>query len=63
MTSKVSKQMPLSPCQTKTMETIIEGKNVFITGGGGCGKSYLLRVIAEWFKLTLSTNQYAITCI
>ncbi len=54
--------MPLSDGQSKTMEAIIEGKNVFITGGGGCGKSYLIRVIAEWFKLTLSANQYIITC-
>lgn len=36
-------QMELSPEQTRALAVLHSGENVFLTGGAGCGKSYLVR--------------------
>jgi len=40
--------MPLHPEQEKALDLVKEGKNIFLTGPAGAGKSYLLRTITEW---------------
>ena len=40
--------MPLHPEQERAFELVKAGKNVFLTGPAGAGKSYLLRTITEW---------------
>ena len=36
--------------QTKAFELIKKGKNVFITGSGGVGKSYCLNHVINWAR-------------
>lgn len=47
--------MNLNSLQKYAFNQICLGKNVFITGAGGVGKSYLLEYIVKWFK----ENKYA----
>ncbi len=37
----------------KTLEILSKGTNIFITGGGGVGKSYLLNKLKEYYKENL----------
>lgn len=37
----------LNPCQKKAYKAFLQGKNLFISGGAGTGKSFLLRYIRE----------------
>ena len=37
----------LTPDQRKAFDAVVEGKSIFLTGPGGTGKSYLLRMIYE----------------
>lgn len=46
----------LTPEQKIVIDTLLLGKNVFLTGGGGTGKSYLLNVIHKHFP-TMRTNK------
>jgi ATP-dependent DNA helicase PIF1 len=36
--------------QTQALQAILQGRNVFLTGQGGTGKSFLIRKIADSFK-------------
>lgn len=40
--------MSLNEKQEEVMEMVMEGKNVFITGVAGSGKSFLIKKIKEW---------------
>jgi ATP-dependent DNA helicase PIF1 len=40
----------LSPDQLKAFKLIESGKNIFVTGPGGTGKSHLIRNIVKWGK-------------
>ncbi len=51
----------LSDKQQKVIELFLEGKNLFISGGAGCGKSYLLNFLKRNFannglEITASTG-------
>lgn len=39
--------LKLNDCQQRALDKILLGKNVFITGGGGVGKSYLIKAIVK----------------
>jgi len=39
----------MDPIQLECFNAMKNGKNVFITGGGGVGKSYLIRIFRNWF--------------
>ena len=39
--------MTLSADQTAAMEEFVNGDNILITGPGGSGKSYLIKLIKE----------------
>ena len=41
-------KMSLSESQQKAFDAILDGKNIFITGAAGTGKSYLIEQIAEY---------------
>ena len=45
----VSRISTLTDEQQSVLQYLLEGKNVFLTGGGGVGKSYLLSVIESEF--------------
>ena len=45
--SLTSNQVTLTKGQQAALEAVRSGRNVFITGGGGVGKSYLTRVIID----------------
>lgn len=42
--------MPLNQGQKVALDTILEGHNVFLTGPGGTGKSYLIQQIKQEFE-------------
>ena len=42
--------MTLNKGQTDALKTILAGHNVFLTGPGGTGKSYLIQVIKQEFE-------------
>lgn len=40
---------PLCPEQQKVKELALAGRNIFLTGCGGCGKSHLIKcLVAHW---------------
>lgn len=39
--------MPLNPEQQKVLDDVVDGHNIFITGGAGVGKSFLVSHIVE----------------
>ncbi|TEA21108.1 ATP-dependent DNA helicase pfh1 [Colletotrichum sidae] len=47
------KQFPLCPEQQHALDLALEGRNLFITGSGGCGKSVLVKALHR----ALSTQQ------
>ena len=55
----------LSEKQQKVIELFLQGKNLFISGGAGCGKSYLLNFLKRNFannglEITASTGIAAV---
>ena len=53
--------MTLNPQQQRTLETVMNGGNVFITGPGGTGKSFLIRRIVE--ECQKKSRKVAITAL
>ncbi|KAF4852415.1 ATP-dependent DNA helicase pfh1 [Colletotrichum siamense] len=43
-------KLPLSPEQQRAFDLAINGHNLFITGSGGCGKSYLVETLNSEFR-------------
>ncbi|CAI0652837.1 unnamed protein product, partial [Colletotrichum noveboracense] len=43
-------KLPLSPEQKRAFDLAINGHNLFITGSGGCGKSYLVETLNSEFR-------------
>lgn len=58
-TNTISKSPAAS--QIKALEKVMSGSNVFITGGGGSGKSYIVRVIIQTLQTFLKDTELAIT--
>ncbi|KAF9876775.1 putative PIF1 [Colletotrichum karsti] len=48
--AEVSKEPPLCEEQQDAMDLAMQGRNLFITGSGGCGKSVLVRALYDRFK-------------
>lgn len=42
----------LTPSQKEIFDAVKNGKNIFITGNAGTGKSFLLEAISEWSKIS-----------
>ena len=42
--------MKLTPSQEKVFRSFTAGANIFLTGKGGSGKSFLTRLIIDWCK-------------
>jgi ATP-dependent DNA helicase PIF1 len=40
----------LNPCQRAVLEALVRGENVFMTGCGGTGKSYVIGMVAQHMK-------------
>jgi ATP-dependent DNA helicase PIF1 len=53
--------MTLNPQQQQALETVMKGGNVFITGPGGTGKTFLIRRIVE--ECALKNKKVAITAL
>lgn len=43
--------------QNKALEYLIEGKNIFVTGPGGSGKSFIIKYYVNWFQLHKNTEK------
>jgi ATP-dependent DNA helicase PIF1 len=50
----------LSPEQTTALQAVLSGRNVFITGSAGTGKSFLIRLLVERLRSAMGT-QVAVT--
>ena len=48
--------MELTEKQECAFNSIKEGKNVFLTGPAGSGKSFLLKYFIDWYKIEKETN-------
>lgn len=48
--------MELTEKQEHAFNSIKEGKNVFLTGPAGSGKSFLLKYFINWYKIEKETN-------
>ena len=53
--------MNISEDQKKILNAILDKKNVFITGPGGCGKSYFINFFKEYISTHLPTLKFALT--
>jgi ATP-dependent DNA helicase PIF1 len=53
--------MTLNPQQQRTLETVMNGGNVFITGPGGTGKTFLIRRILN--ECALKNKKVAVTAL
>ena len=49
-------EVELNIKQKKALDKIINGKNVFLTGPGGSGKSFLLKYFIEYYKNNIETE-------
>ena len=54
-------EIELSNEQKYAFQQCIKGKNIFITGPGGSGKSELIKKIYEYSKLTKNIQVTALT--
>jgi hypothetical protein len=57
MTVNWDPKMPLNEEQQLALDSVVDGHNVFITGGAGVGKSYLVSYIVE------NTKNIAVTAM
>jgi ATP-dependent DNA helicase PIF1 len=53
--------MDISEDQTKILNAILDKKNVFITGPGGCGKSYFINFLKEYVANKMQLVKLALT--
>ena len=53
--------MNLTPLQEEALKYIKSGKNVFLTGQAGTGKTYLLKIFIEWFNSNNDNKSLVIT--
>lgn len=51
---------PLSSEQQRVLDTVLQGKNVFLTGSAGTGKSFLLRRCIHTLKRRNGSNRVAV---
>ena len=49
----------LTPDQARALEAVKSGRNVFITGAGGVGKSYLFDFVEDW---AITSGKNLVTC-
>jgi len=53
--------MNLTPLQEEALKYMKTGKNVFLTGQAGTGKTYLLKIFIDWFNSTNDKKELVIT--
>jgi ATP-dependent DNA helicase PIF1 len=58
---EVKPKMNISDEQKKILNAIINKKNVFITGPGGCGKSYFINFFKEYTSVNTPNTKLALT--
>ena len=52
MSEKKEFKIKLCPKQEEAYKMMVEGKNVFITGAAGCGKTTLIKMFVNYYQST-----------
>lgn len=59
--SVLAEDEELTPGQLQAIEKIQKGENVFITGGAGTGKSFIVKVLKKLYHEEIKNGQFVIT--